>query len=257
MSQPTLIAVDIGNSSTKLGWFTSVPANNALPSPNGTHSFKTGQPPSDDLSAKLPGGALSWHIVSVHREGSRILQDWLSSHRRADEVRVLSPGDLPIEVRLEQPDRVGMDRLAAAVAANVIRSRSAPAIVVDAGSAITVDLVAADGSFQGGAILPGFRMQAEALYGADLLPLTELRPNDELPVVVGKDTQAAIRSGLFWGTVGAVREIIGRMASQLSSPPNVFITGGDLRQLANYLGDEARFVPNMVLSGIAVAAVRR
>src|SRR5262249_47039257 len=166
---------------------------------------------------------------------------------------ILSHHDLPIVARLDFPDRVGLDRLAAAVAANVLRTAGSPAIVVDAGSAVTVDLVGTDGAFEGGTILPGFRMSAEALSSADLLPVAQFSPQ-EIPQVVGKSTEGAIRSGLFWGAVGAVREIIERMSASLDQQPEIFVTGGDLRRLAEHLGDEASFVPNMVLSGIAAAA---
>jgi len=192
----------------------------------------------------------------VHREGTRILQAWLAVRRQHDEVRLLSHADLPIRCRVSHPDRVGLDRLAAAVAANVMRAKDRAAIVVDAGSAITVDLVASDGAFEGGVIMPGFRMSAEALDQADLLPLTTIAPNDEPPPVVGKSTELAIRSGLFWGAVGAVGEIIDRIGTQLDQPPEIYVTGGDLRRLAEQLGDETSFLPNMVLSGIAVAAGR-
>src|SRR5437773_905004 len=203
MSDWPLIAVDIGNSSTKFGLFREPAAADALPAPSETHGFKTGEEPSDEVITSLPAERCRWHIVSVHREGSRILKAWLQRQRARDVIKFLTHRDLPIAVKLDAPERVGLDRLAAAVAANVLRRSGAPAIVVDAGSAITVDLVATDGSFEGGVILPGFRMSAEALYGADLLPLTVLAPNDEPPAVVGKNTEGAIRSGLFWGAVGA------------------------------------------------------
>jgi type III pantothenate kinase len=208
------------------------------------------------LQNELPSQCCTWHIASVHREGTRLLTAWLKSNRPADEVCVLTHARLPIVARLEWPDRVGIDRLAAAVAANELRTPGAPAIVIDAGSAITVDLVASDGAFEGGVIMPGFRMSAEALSTADLLPVAPFSPSDPPPAIVGKDTLAAIRSGLFWGAVGAVREVIERIALGLERPPEIFVTGGDLRQLADQLGDEATFVPNMVLSGIAVAAMR-
>jgi type III pantothenate kinase len=207
------------------------------------------------LLEALPGERSLWHVASVHREGTQILTEWIAGQRPDDDVRVLSYRDLPIDVRVDFPERVGLDRLAAAVAANARRDAARPAIVVDAGSAITVDLVSADGAFCGGVILPGFRMAAEALFGAaDQLPLALLAPEAELPAVVGRNTEAAIKSGLFWGAVGAVRELIERMAGELDTPPQVFVTGGDLRQLAEHIGHGARFVPNMVLAGIAIAA---
>jgi type III pantothenate kinase len=257
MTSGPLIAVDIGNSSTKVGWSfeSSTPAG--LPAPQETQSFSTGQSPPVGLVGALPKEPCHWHIASVHREGTRILIAWLKAQRSCDDVRLLSCRDLPIEVRVEFPERVGLDRLAAAVAANAIRSSGRPAIVIGAGSAITVNLVAGDGAFEGGAILPGFRMSAEALYDADLLPLAVLSPSDEPPPVAGKNTDQAIRSGLFWGAVGAVRQIVDQMTAQLDQEPEVFVTGGDLRRLAEHLGDDASFVPNLVLSGIAVAAARR
>ena len=72
-----------------------------------------------------------------------------------------------------------------------------------------MDLVGADGAFEGGVILPGFRLTAQALAaGTNLLPLASFTGEDQPPPVVGKNTEGAIRSGLFWGAVGAVREVI-------------------------------------------------
>jgi type III pantothenate kinase len=260
MSERRLIAVDVGNSSTKVGWFGDVAAAidcepRELPAVTGGFDFATGQSPPDSAARLLPAERCDWHIASVHREGTRILSAWIDQQRPGDTIRVLTHHDLPLSVRADFPDRVGLDRLAAAVAANVIRKAGRPAIVIDAGSAVTVDLVGADGAFEGGVILPGFRMSAEALFGqADQLPLALLAPNDQPPPVLGKNTEGAIRSGLFWGAVGAVREIVEQLRGQLDPKPQVFVTGGDLRRLTEQLGGEARYVPNMVLAGIAIAA---
>ncbi len=250
-----LIAVDIGNTSTKVGWFDAAAESAELPQPIAVVEFPTGQTPLDEVARQLPVEPCRWLVASVHREGQRVLTKWVETHRDADELRMLGHRDLPIEVRVDFPDKVGVDRLAAAVAANAIRDPSRSCIVIDAGSAVTVDLVSADGAFEGGVILAGFRMQGEALFGgADQLPLTILAPNDEPPPVLGKNTDAAIRSGLFWGAVGSVREIVARLSAKLDPPPEVIVTGGDLRQLAKHLGSDARYVPNLVLAGIAIAA---
>lgn len=267
MTAPLLIAVDIGNSSTKIGQFAAddlFPASSPpdaspasagrLPQPQATWSFTTGQAPPSLLGTALPPMPCRWKVISVHRRGSQLLADWLAAHRPRDEVHWLTAADLPLVLRVEQPHRVGLDRLAAAVGVNQLRTPARPAIVVDAGSAITVDLVAADGAFEGGAILPGFRMSAEALCGADLLPLTSLAPEAEPPEPLGRYTEAAIRSGLFWGTVGAVRELIDRLSRPLPAPPELFFTGGDLRRLAGLISPQARFEPHLVLGGIAAAA---
>ncbi|MCU0879182.1 MAG: type III pantothenate kinase [Pirellulaceae bacterium] len=270
MSGRPLIAVDIGNSVTKLGWFeeaaptiaASAPTKNSiakLPEPGRVREFPTGQSPPDDVLENLPAGPLTWNVASVQRDGQRVLARWVETHREDDEFRVLARGDFPLALRVKAPDRVGIDRLAAAVAANALREPGRPAIFVCAGTAVTVNLLASDGAFEGGAILAGFRMQAESLFtAADLLPLALLAPADEPPRVLGKNTEEAIRSGLFWGAVGAVREVIARMTSELaaqtpkSPSPQLFVTGGDLARLAPLVDQQARFVPQMVLAGIAL-----
>ena len=259
MTRPAyLIAVDIGNSTVKLGWFDArTPKLPNYPMPLRVEQFPTGQTPLaewfSDLTEK---DLLIWYIASVHRSGEAALYSWIRSKRPFDDFHVLAFEKLPLRIELEYPGRVGMDRLAAAVAANERRSARKPAIVVDTGTAITVDLVNHHGAFLGGAILPGFRLTAEALQShTDRLPLAVYGGEAE-PPALGKDTEGAIKSGQFWGTVGAVRELIERMSDDLTDTPEVFVTGGDLKNLAPYMAKNAQFVPHMVLSGI-MAAQRR
>src|SRR5690606_5988205 len=157
-----------------------------------------------------------------------------------------------------EPQRVGLDRLVNAVAANHLRSSQRSAIVIDVGSAITVDLIRADGVFVGGAILPGIGMAARALHEfTDLLPLSEMTELREAPEALGKNTTAALKSGLFWGAVGAMRELIARLATH-AQQPEVFLTGGAAPGVARYLagpGEEPpRHVPHLTLAGIALSA---
>jgi type III pantothenate kinase len=256
MNSGKLIAVDIGNSMTKVGWFDETAAGGslALPQPTSVHRFFTGKPPPDQLFAELTPVATRWRVVSVNGEGQRLLTEAVLGARPQDDVRILTRSDFPIEIHTDQPDRVGPDRLAAAVAANLLRDADRAAVIVSAGTALTVNVVNRDGAFFGGVILAGFRMQAKALFeNADLLPLAQWKSGDDPPPVVGRNTDAAIRSGLFWGAVGAVREIVSRITDELGHEPQVFVTGGDLARLAPLVGKETKFVPNMVLAGIAVA----
>ncbi len=279
MTRGTLIAVDIGNSLTKVGWFDATAAavhagtaprhgsarlleTRASPSQAGNllqptmiRRYFTGQPVPDAIFADLPVDAIRWRVASVNSDGLRALMETVCSQRPRDDVRVLARADFPIEVCVDEPDRVGLDRLAAAVAANSLRVAGRAAVVVNAGTALVVNVLGRDGSFDGGVILAGFRMQAQSLFEtADQLPLAEWRSGKEPPPVVGKNTQAAIQSGLFWGAVGAVREIVAQVSRELGHEPQVFVTGGDLARLAPLLGSDVRFVPNMVLAGIAIAA---
>src|SRR5262249_19251548 len=141
MTNRRLIAVDIGNSATKVGWFDSSSQQSAgsLPQSVATKKFATGAAPTADFGSALPTEACDWRVVSVHRDGTRILTEWIAANRPHDAVQLLGHNDLPIAVRVEFPKRVGLDRLAAGVAANVIRGVDQPAIVIGAGSAITVN----------------------------------------------------------------------------------------------------------------------
>lgn len=132
---------------------------------------------------------------------------------------------IPMAVRLEHPARVGADRLLAAWGAQA--GHGTPLVVVDLGTATTVDAVAADGAFLGGAILPGLELGRAALAGGTAqlpdIPLTA--PTG----AIGRDTVAAMRSGVVLGHLGAIRELVTRIAAELTSGgarPTVVATGG-------------------------------
>jgi type III pantothenate kinase len=254
-----LIAVDIGNSSLKFGGFVSSSASSnqthALLEPDWVKAIPTLADFGEEPFARLPD-RVQWRVASVHRGSEKRLADWVQQVRPQDDYHCLSFQDLPLQIRLPQPDRVGLDRLAAAVAVNAIRDPQRAAVVIDAGSAMTIDLVDPQGCFLGGTILPGFRMSAQVLAtAADLLPLALLETSAEPPPLPGQSTEAAIRAGLFWGAVGAAREIVARYSEQFSQP-QIFVTGGDLQRLAPLVSTEAQFIPHLVLSGIARSVAR-
>jgi type III pantothenate kinase len=247
-----LLAVDIGNYQIKLGLFAA--ACEGFPQPVQTWKVLTGEAAFNQLAAVLPPESLTWRAATVHRQAERQLAAWVQLRRPDDRYRLLKNDDLPLVIHVEQPERVGTDRLLAAVAVNRLRAPNRPAIVVDAGTAITVDVVSAAGEFEGGVILPGFRLAAKALSdGTDLLPEVDYDPAAGPPPVVGKSTMAAIRSGLFWGQVGAVCELVRRMSDQLGAVPQVFVAGGDAERLAAFL-PQTQIVPELVLAGIALCA---
>jgi type III pantothenate kinase len=144
--------------------------------------------------------------------------------RAAVPLLLADHGSIPIEARLPHPERIGSDRLINAYA--VARLHGTPAIVVDLGTATTVDAVDGGGAFLGGAILPGVELGLRALAGG-----TALLPDVD-PVAprqaIGCDTGEAIRSGVVFGHVGAVRELVMRMTAELGphEKPHVVVTGG-------------------------------
>ncbi|MEO8496429.1 MAG: type III pantothenate kinase, partial [Planctomycetota bacterium] len=98
------------------------------------------------------------------------------------------------------------------------------------------------------------RLSARALAeGTDLLPNVDATFRTEAPPVIGKSTTAAIRSGLFWGGVGAIRELVARTSAELQTSPQLFVTGGDAERVTGYLAADAQFVSDLVLRGIVLA----
>jgi type III pantothenate kinase len=267
MSQPQfttpLIAIDIGNSRVKLGLFDAAPAAGQLPLPSRVLDLQADEWDDAQITAWLPAAPIwpEWRLASVNRPAAARLLAWIDRDCRTPAgtppaVRVLAATDLPIAVGIEHPERVGLDRVAAAAAANQLRSPARPAIIVDTGSAVTVDLISAEGVFRGGAILPGIEMSARALHEfTDLLPLVTLNDLSRPPAALGISTVTGIRGGLFWGLVGAVRELIERLSIDLPHPAELYLTGGAAAHLVGPLAMPCRYEPHLVLSGIALARV--
>jgi type III pantothenate kinase len=246
------IAVDIGNTSIKLGCFSET---TDWPRAERILSVSTLDPTSWEKLDSLPAESAKWFVGSVQRDAETQLSKWVAHHRPGDRYRKLNNADLPIKNEVEFPDRVGIDRLLAAIAANTLRESGRPAIVIDAGTAVTVDLVSAEGAFAGGIIWPGWRMMAQSLAGnTDALPLVNAAIANEPPAIVGTSTEKAIRSALYWGNVGAVREFIARMRASLATEPQVFVTGGDAARLVEHATDRAQCVNDLVLAGIVLTA---
>lgn len=260
MPQPLafpLIAVDVGNNRTKFGWFDGE-SGDRLPKPTESLQIDDRAPGLERLARWFEDRReepSSWWIGSVNRPACTRLVDWLQEHRPDDRATLLAAGDLPLKVALERPDMVGIDRLLDAVAANQLREPSRPAVVVDVGSAITVDLLSSGGAFLGGAILPGIAMSARALDEfTDLLPRIEMAELTVAPPALGKSTVPAMRSGLFWGAVGAIRQLTELLAGNASDQPQIFLTGGTGPAVAQLLGQRAQHVPHLTLAGIVLAA---
>jgi type III pantothenate kinase len=168
----------------------------------------------------------------------------------------LAAADFPIPIRNDtaEPDRVGVDRLLAALAA--YRQVRGPCIVVDFGTAITVNVVRADGALLGGAILPGLAMMAQAL-SKRTAQLPEVNVPDSAPAV-GRTTHEAIAAGLLHGTAGAVSNLIIVAGEVVGSDAQIFLTGGDAARVAAFLPPDCRDIsPDLVLEGLLIAWCER
>jgi type III pantothenate kinase len=198
----------------------------------------------------------SWLVIagSNPQVVNRIADEWRRSGRRSWVLR--DRGCLPLCVTVQSPETVGMDRLLNAVAANALRPADRAAIVVDSGTATTVDLITERGEFAGGAILPGLALSAQALHHytalLPLLTLADLGPN--LPAPVGRNTREALRSGIYWGQVGAIRQLVQSLCEEQSAPaPWMILTGGGAPWLsAQFPG--VRQLPSLAMHGLVLTA---
>jgi len=254
---PVIIA-DVGNTRVKLGEFelaTAPSASAPPPHPLRARAFELDWTDAE-LDAFLPRepAAYRWVIGSVNHPVADRLRAWLAA-RHVAPPRVLTHVEMPLAIDVEAPGKVGVDRLANAVAVNRLRAQDQGAIIVDLGTAIKVDMVSPEGAFAGGAILPGLAMAARAMHEfTHLLPLIQVT---EPPEPLGKSTDKAMRSGLYWGAVGAVRELVARLSADRAGMA-VFLTGGAAPNLTPVLEQETQqppqFVPHLTLAGFALAA---
>lgn len=262
------LAIDVGNSRIKFVLLqTEISKEESNSLPQVTHAVST-----------LIDGALPWEEINAWFDAQqeltcqtvvagsnphgieRVVKNWPQGNLPAP-IEVLNTDSFPLEIDVDEPRKVGIDRLLNAVAANALRKTDQAAIIIDTGTATTVDVVANNGSFAGGSILPGFELSAKALN--DYTALLPLIPVDDLrqsaPVVLGKNTTDAIRSGLFWGQLGAVRELVNQQQKHLVHStkqihPLILLTGGGSALLAPHLEGFVRFEPLLSLQGLALVA---
>jgi type III pantothenate kinase len=144
---------------------------------------------------------------------------------------VVGPGiKTGMPIHYDNPREVGADRIVNAVAAYAKKQTSL--IVVDFGTATTFDYLSKRGEYQGGAIAPGLSISAEALYErASKLPRVEICCP---PQVIAKNTVNSMQAGLFYGYVGLVDGIVGRMKQESRESPCVIATGGLASLIAPY-----------------------
>lgn len=127
-----------------------------------------------------------------------------------------------IPVICDNPEEVGADRIANAVA--VVKLYRLPAVVVDFGTATTFDVISKKGEYIGGVIAPGIRVTLESLWqkAEKLFPVEFKKPS----FVIGKNTADNLVSGIFYGFVGMVKEILEQIEREMGQVMSVVATGG-------------------------------
>jgi len=237
-----LLAVNVGNSSVSYGLF----ERRSL-------LWHRRQALAENPALPKEAGASPVTVIALASVAPTRTGPLLEALTRAFGVPVLIAGkDLPFEMEIEceEPSKVGADRLLNAMAAHA--RTGVETIAIDVGTAVTVDVVSARGSFCGGAIAPGPETMLRALTGrTELLPAVSLeRP----AAAIGRNTAAAMRSGAWFGTIGLVKEMIARMRSERGGNPPVLVTGGAGGFVADALGPRAQYLPHLTLEGLAILA---
>jgi len=246
-----LLAVDVGNTNTVFGvvdgagsWLTQWRVN--------TFRLAT----ADDWASVVLPLAARDRIVLDRLEGVAVgsvvpsvttgLAQFIAQATHASPLIVQSSLDLGIKLCMDNPHEVGADRLANAVA--VWDQFGSATIVVDLGTATKVEAIDDTGAFLGGAIAPGLGVMLDTLTArAARLFAVELR---DPGVAIGRNTVAAMQSGLIRGHVHMLRGLIGDISVEMDAGPRVVITGGFASTILPSLSEPVTYLPNLTLEGI-------
>lgn len=258
-----ILLADVGNTRIKLATVVDPGDSKELPRVGRRQDLLTQAFRADNLRQWLEAAAHGPAVVlvaAVHETAAVRLEaavaEASATRHRPLRQRRIGRADLPLEVRVTEPDRVGIDRLAAAAATALVKPADRPAIVVDCGTATTVDMVSAEGHFLGGAILPGPALLARALAeGTSRLPAVAALDTAQPPAMPGRCTQEAIAAGIGWGLRGAVARLVAEARAAFATEAHVVLTGGSAGLVRDAI-PEALEIPDLVLAGIALAASR-
>jgi type III pantothenate kinase len=248
-----LLAFDIGNTNIVVGLFTNKKLLNSF-------RFSTRPATTTDETALLISSWLKENqhkseniksiiISSVVPSLTNTFEQLAQKYFKCHPVIVSANLKLPIKIKIDQPEQVGADRIANAVAG--FKKFGGELIVVDFGTATNFDVVDANGNYIGGVLIPGpeTSMSELARKAARLYEVPFAPP----PRVVGRSTTEALMSGLFYGTVGQVDNIIERILNETKfSNPHIIATGGLAEKVAKHSQHIKKIEPNLTLEGLQI-----
>jgi type III pantothenate kinase len=248
-----LLTVDVGNTQTHLGvWEGS----------HLTHQWRASTDPArtaDELAmffgeflrmagASFPSQITGLSVCSVVPSVTLELRDLAHRYLGFSAV-VVEPGvKTGIAVLTDNPKEVGADRIANAVATHTIFPDE-NAVVVDFGTAITVDAVSAHGEYMGGAIAPGLETAASALFHATA-QIRRVELSEAPPSALGKNTVTSVQSGIIYGTTDLVDGLVDRITDELGGRTRVIATGGSAPSIARHSRKIERLEPTLTLTGL-------
>ncbi len=250
-----LIAVDIGNTNTTIALFlkgqekftNSIPGTKHAELADCFKSTWSKIPVAKSSKEKKRDGVIV--VSSVRLKQTNFIRQ-LIDETLGEKILLIGKNiPLPMDSSVDEPEKVGSDRIIAAAAAYAVVEDAV--VVADFGTAVTIDLVDERGIFLGGAICPGFEISAKALKEntAQLPQINVTKPKSPY----GKTTKQAINCGLYYSAIGTLEEVVRRYAEKIGRWPQTVITGA----AAKIIKDDCQFidsyVPNLVVKGIALA----
>ena len=250
----SLILVDIGNSAIKLSFVPSQIADSVGSSLDATCEAQRINDWSEFDFTKLPEAACVWVIACVDNAKLNELRNQLDQNQRnTDQVRSVQYDAIDIKIDVDQPDAVGIDRLIGCLAASKELADNEVAIVVDAGTAVTIDLVTGNGVFCGGVIYPGvnasffqLNQQTAALPLLDFsarqkilaaweAEIQELLPPEKTPPPWQRNTAMAIIAGVYRVQLAGLSQTVSQFRESLPAPLasncRIVLTGGGIEEL--------------------------
>lgn len=251
------LAIDIGNTNVHMAWFNGQKMQK---------EFRMGSKPLrtlDELIFWLEhahekaaiGGAKPTKIIvsSVVPDLSQLFEEAIQVLWNERPVRITYElmEQLGLQVKVDNPEEVGADRMINAYAA--WQEKQQAAIIVDFGTATTFDVLDGTGAYCGGVIAPGINLSLEALHNA-----TARLPNISVQAtqaVIGKNTTAAMQSGIYHGYQGLIQHIVKGIQQEIDGEtPRILATGGLAGLFAKGSSVIEQHKPNLTMEGLRLVA---
>lgn len=250
-----ILGVCVGNTRTQYGVVRGERVESGATLPNDELEKTADQVARLQRDLSAAGEELPVVLASVNPPVANRLETLLVERHQLEVSRLGRDLNLDINHSLDDASTVGQDRVLNAMGAFAMFKKAC--VVVDAGTAVTVDFVDGVGTFHGGAIAPGLDMMLRALHERTAaLPALEFAQPDAQRGPLGKDTSHAMLLGVQAAAVGLVHRLIDRYAEFYGGYPSVIATGGNATAL--FEGDELveHVVPDLQLIGLGEACRR-
>jgi len=243
------LLLDIGNSRLKWAGWDAGNWTYGEPIAHKGKAFKDiARPAWKDLDA--PERVIVSNVAGGDYEKS--VATWVKRRRKVTPEFLRSVGSMcGVSNAYRAPERLGTDRWACLIAAHV--NYPGPCIIVDCGTAITIDALGHDGKHLGGLIVPGMDLMTSSLTGnAAGIQLTSTG-NEEVSLL-GASTESAVSGGVLYAAVALVDRVFFDLKAELGKATTMLITGGDAERVLPLLSSRPRHDANLVLKGLVAYA---